>query len=180
MRRWLVTGLAGLGLLSAGIAVPASGAAFASSSVPACTAGDLGVWVAIDQGNGTAGSTYFPLQFTNLGRHACSLHGFPGVSAVGRSGQQLGSPAAWDHVRAPRTVVLAAGATAHAELQWIDAAVSTAPGCRPTSGAFGLRVYPPNQRTATHAEFNLEVCSHAGPVYMNVGPVIPGVGTING
>jgi hypothetical protein len=29
-------------------------------------------------------------------------------------------------------------------------------------------------------EFDLQVCSHAGPVYMSVEPILPGVGTING
>ena len=33
---------------------------------------------------------------------------------------------------------------------------------------------------ATVAAFDLPVCSHAGPVYMSVEPILPGVGTING
>ena len=60
----------------------------------ACTAADLGAWVAADQGNGAAGSIYYPLEFTNLSGHACSMRGFPGVSAIDRNGHQLGSPAA--------------------------------------------------------------------------------------
>jgi hypothetical protein len=43
-----------------------------------------------------------------------------------------------------------------------------------------LRIFPPNQRTAAHALFDFTSCSHAGPVYLNVGPIKPGVGTING
>jgi hypothetical protein len=169
--------VAGLGISSAALASSASPAA---AGVPECTAGDLGVWVAVDQGNGAAGSIYFPLQFTNLSRHACSLHGFPGVSAIDRSGHQLGSPASWDHVSVPRTVVLGAGATAHAVFRWSDVAVTTEPGCHPTFSATELRIYPPNQRSSTNAAFDLEVCSHPGPIYMSVGPIIPGVGTING
>jgi Domain of unknown function (DUF4232) len=137
------------------------------------------VWVAVDQGNGAAGSIYYPLQFTNLSRHACTLHGFPGVSATTLSGRQLGSPASWNHATAPRTVLLAAGATAHAVLRWSDVAVDTAPGCHPAY-ASALRIYPPDQRSSTNAAFSLRVCSHAGPIYMSVGPIIPGVGTING
>ena len=57
--------------------------------------------------NGAAGSMYYPLQFTNLSRHACAMRGFPGVSAVDRNGHQLGSPASRDHVIPARTVVLA-------------------------------------------------------------------------
>jgi hypothetical protein len=43
-----------------------------------------------------------------------------------------------------------------------------------------LRIYPPGQYRATYAAFDLEACSHAGPIYLGVEPVQPGVGTING
>ncbi len=152
----------------------------APAAVPACTAADLGAWVAIDQGNGAAGSIYFPLQFTNLSGHTCAMRGFPGVSAIDRSGHQLGSPAGWATRVAAHTVVLAPGATAHTILRYSDVTVTTTPGCRPVVTTFELRVYPPGQYGATHAAFGLEACSHAGPVYMSVEPVLPGVGTING
>ena len=152
----------------------------APAAVPACTAADLGAWVAVDQGNGAAGSIYYPLQFTNLSRHACAMRGFPGVSAIDRNGHQLGSPAGWSTTVAARTVVLAPGATAHTILQYSDVEVTTAPGCHPVFTTFELRVYPPGQYSATHAAFGLEACSHAGPVYMRVEPILPGVGTING
>jgi len=46
---------------------------------------------------------------------------------------------------------------------------------------FELRVYPPGQRHATYAAFDLQACSHAGPIWMNITePIIPGVGTANG
>ena len=161
-------------------AVLASDTARASAAVPGCTAGDLGAWVAVTQGNGAAGSIFYPLQFTNLSRHACAMRGFPGVSAIDRNGHQLGSPASWDHVVPARTVVLAPGATAHTILRWSDATVTTAPGCHPVFSTFELRIYPPGQRGATYAAFDLEACSHAGPSYLSVEPILPGVGTING
>ena len=151
-----------------------------ASPVPACTAGDLGAWVATTQGNGAAGSTYYPLQFTNLSGHACVMRGFPGVSALDRDGHQLGSPAGWGSASPIHTVTLAPGATAHAILAYHDAAVTTEPGCDPVFTASELRVYPPDQDSATYAAFDLEACSHAGPVYLSVGPVLPGVGTIYG
>jgi hypothetical protein len=58
--------------------------------------------------------------------------------------------------------------------------VTTAPGCHPVFSAFELRVYPPGQHSATYAAFDLEACSHAGPIYLGVEPLLPGVGTING
>jgi len=176
--------LTGLIAATAAFAASSSSAVLAAdtapAAVPACTAGDLGAWVAVTQGNGAAGSIYYPLQFTNLSRHACAMRGFPGVSAIDRNGHQLGSPASWDHVVPARTVVLAPGATAHTILRWSDAAVTTAPGCHPVFSAFELRVYPPGQHGATYAAFDLEACSHAGPIYLSVEPVLPGVGTING
>jgi hypothetical protein len=174
----------GLIVTTAAFAASSSGTVLtadtARATVPACTAGDLGAWVAIDQGNGAAGSIYYPLQFTNLSRHAGARRGFPGVSAIDRNGHQLGSPASWDHVIPVRTVVLAPGATAHTVLRYSDATVTTAPGCHPVFSTFELRVYPPGQYSATHAAFGLEACSHAGPIYLSVEPILPGVGTING
>jgi Protein of unknown function (DUF4232) len=177
----------GLIAATAAFAANSSGAALASDTtraapdaVPLCTAGQLGAWVAVTQGNGAAGSIYYPLQFTNLSRHACAMRGFPGVSTIDRNGHQLGSPASWDHVVPVRTVVLAPGATAHTILRWSDVVVTSTPGCHPVFSALELRIYPPGQRSATYAAFDLEACSHAGPVYLGVHPIVPGVGTVNG
>jgi hypothetical protein len=175
---------AGLIAVTAVSAAGSPGAVLASdtarttaTAVPACTASDLGAWVAVSQSDGAAGSIYYPLQFTNLSRHACAMRGFAGVSAVDRNLHQLGSPAGRAHVVPVRTVVLAPGRTAHAVLRYGDVTVSTAPGCHPTFRTFELRVYPPGQRHATYAAFDFEVCSHAGPVYMDIGPIQAGVGT---
>jgi hypothetical protein len=175
------------GLIAAAVAVGSSGSSGAAlaadtshaapAAVRACTADDLGVWLAVAQLDGAAGSVYYPLQFTNLSRHACAMRGFAGVSAVDRNLHQLGSPAGRAHVVPVRTVVLAPGRTAHAVLRYGDVTVSTAPGCHPTFRTFELRVYPPGQYHATYAAFDFEVCSHAGPVYMDIGPIQAGVGT---
>ena len=165
---------------SSGAELAADTARTTAAAIPACTADNLGVWVAISQLDGAAGSAFYPLQFTNLGRHACAMRGFPGVSAVNRNGHQLGSPAGWDHTRPVRTVVLAPGATAHSVLRYGDVTVATAPGCHPVSSMVELRVYPPGQRQATYAAFSAEACSHTGPVYLDVTPVQAGVGTRNG
>ncbi len=176
--------LTGLIAATATVAASSSGTALAAdtapAAVPACTAADLGAWVAMTQGNGAAGSIYYPLQFTNLSRHTCAMRGFPGVSAIDRNGHQLGSPARWSPGVAAHTVVLAPGATAHTILRYSDATVTTAPGCHPVFSTFELRVYPPGQYSATYAAFGLEACSHAGPIYLGVEPILPGVGTVNG
>jgi len=179
--------VAGLIAASAAVAASSSGAVLTANTTPAapvairaCTADDLGAWVAVSQSDGAAGTIFFPLQFTNLSRHACAMRGFPGVSAVDRNLHQLGSPASRDHVIPVRTVVLAPGATAHTILGYGDVEVTTAPGCHPTFRTFELRIYPPGQYRPTYAAFDLEVCSHAGPVYMGIGPVQAGVGTRRG
>jgi hypothetical protein len=148
-------------------------------AVPACTATDLGVWLAIAQGNAGAGSAHFPLQFTNLSRHACALRGFPGVSVLDRAAHQVGKPAAREYPVPVRTVVLAPGATAHTVLRLSDIVLST-PGCHPVTSGIELRIYPPNQRQSTLAAYDLEACAHAGPVFMHIGPIQAGVGTVNG
>jgi hypothetical protein len=162
---------------SSGAVLAADTSRAAPAAVRACTADDLGVWLAVAQLDGAAGSAYYPLQFTNLSRHACAMRGFAGVSAVDRNLHQLGRPAGRAHVVPVRTVVLAPGRTAHAVLRYGDVTVSTAPGCHPTFRTFELRVYPPGQYHATYAAFDFEVCSHAGPVYLDIGPIQAGVGT---
>jgi uncharacterized protein DUF4232 len=177
--------VAGLGISSAAAyAATSTPAARAATAVPAC-AGNLGTgisaWVAIDQGNGAAGTIYYPLEFTNTSGHTCSLYGYPGVSAISRAGKQLGSPAGWGSLSGAKRVILAPGATAHTILAYHDAAVTTSPGCDPVNTTFELRVYPPGERVATDAAFGLEACSRPGVVYMNIiEPIRAGVGTING
>jgi len=173
--------------VAAGLAI--SSAAYAATSsprtsaapIPMCTASDLGVWVAVAQGNGALGTIYYPLEFTNLSQHTCYLFGYPGVSALDSNQRQLGSPADWGSLAGARIVNLAPGATAHTLLGYHDVAVTTEPGCDPVNSAVELRVYPPGQRSATYAAFSFEACSRPGPIWMSIEePIIPGVGTVYG
>ena len=178
--------VAGLAISTAAYAATSSGtssatAATSAHSIPRCTASNLGVWLAVGQGNGAAGTIYYTLEFTNLSHHTCYLYGYPGVSALSRNGNQLGSPASWGSLRGARIVNLAPGATAHTVLAYHDAVVTTEPGCDPVNSAANLRVYPPGQRSATFAAFSFQACSHAGPIWMSIQePILPGVGTIYG
>ena len=187
--------VAGLAISTAAYAASSSSSSSASSSgatssgnsatsarvIPRCTASDLGVWLAVDQGNGAAGTIFYPLEFTNLSHHTCYLFGFPGVSALDRNGHQLGSPANRGSLHGARIVNLAPGATAHTLLGYHDVVVTTEPGCHEVNSAVELRVFPPGSRSATDAAFSFPVCSHRGPIYMTVEePIVAGVGTING
>jgi hypothetical protein len=174
----IAVGVAATGLI---VATAAFATTTSAAFVPACTAPGLGAWVAVGQGSGAVGTIYYPLEFTNLSGQACSLLGFPGVSAINAQGHQLGNSANWEPTSAPHTVILAPGATAHTMLAYHDVAVTGEAGCDPVNSAVLLKVYPPGQHRATYAEYDLQSCSHTGVNYLSIaGPIIPGVGTVNG
>lgn len=140
----------------------------ATGSARRCTPSSLAVGIVTPQGNGAAGSFYESLTFRNTGSAACTLAGFPGVSAFG-SGKQLGSPARRSTVMA-RPVILAPGATARAQLQINDVGVFSPGKCGPAQ-ADGLRVFPPNAFTPKDVKLSFQACSRKGAIYMSVSPV---------
>ncbi len=136
---------------------------------PPCATASLVVWLDTN-GSGAAGSVYYRLELTNLAAHACSLRGYPAVSAVDLAGRPLGSAATRNPAHAARRVTLARGATATAVLQVAQAANFPAPRCRPATAA-GLRVSPPGQADARIVPFPFPACSRRGPVYLTVQAV---------
>ena len=167
---------------AAALAATSSPAAQDATASARCATSGLVVWLNVPHGNGYAGGAYYDLEFANLSGHACTLRGYPGVSAVSLNGRQLGSPAGWGSPKAT-TVRLASGRTATAELQIADTGNygqcfqrlpqgPGRPGLLPT--AAGLRVYPPNQTASTVIPYPLRACAHTGPVWIHGGPVTPG------
>jgi len=166
-------GLAGAVALTGAIALAASPIASASraraATVPACTTSGLVIWMNT-MGNGTAGSIYYTLEFTNLSGHACTLGGYPGVSAVDLSGHQLGSAGGRDNFSPAHTVTLTtsgAHQTATATLRIVDAGNFGSSVCGMTTAA-GIRVYPPNQTASKVVPFPFSACSHTGPAILKV------------
>jgi hypothetical protein len=155
---------------AAALAAPAAPAAVrAAAPVPRCTSGHTLVWLGIP-GSGAAGSTFYPLQFTNVGHTACRLFGYPGVSAVRGSGKQIG-PAA-SHSGKRRVVTLSPGATAHAVLRIVQASFIS--GCDFRTAA-GLRIFPPGQASAqTISGFTFRTCTNKR--VLSVSAVRSGVG----
>jgi hypothetical protein len=157
----------------AAIAVAASADASArsgrASAVSKCTAAHVQVWLGLGLGGGAAGSTYYPLEFSNVGHHACSLTGYPGVSGYGSSGGQVG-PAASRNGQPHGTVTLAPGATAHAILRVVDWGAL----CSTEVVAAGLNVFPPGTTRSEPVPFSFGACAHQGVLI--VGPVRAGVG----
>jgi hypothetical protein len=166
------------GAIAACVAASSSAAAQAAPTIPACAGTTIGAWIAVSQGSEASGTTYYPLEFTNIGGRTCSLSGYPVVSAISRAGVRLGSPAGRGLLTIAPRVVLAPGATAHTTLAYHGRLVSTGAGCGPVEGAFELRVYLAGQNRATYAAFGFQACSHAGHVYLTVTqPIRAGVGT---
>jgi len=180
--RWLAVAAASLAAtaaLTVALVTPAAATStrpLAAPKAPQCSAADLEVWVAADQSQGAAGTIYYPLEFTNISKHTCTLFGHPGVSAIGSSGRQLGSPAVWDNSVAPHTVRLAPAATGYALLEYHDAATGSCPPAHRVS-ALELRVIPPDQSQSVHAFWPLAACTV--PPYTNflsVRVIAPGIG----
>ena len=145
----------------------------APASTARCSTSALAVWIGVGEGGATAGSTFYPLELTNVSSHACHLFGFPGVSAF--AGHQLGSPAQRNHAVPKHTVTLLPGETAHTVVQITDVSNFSRSQCAPVT-AFGLKVIPPDERTSLSVPFSFRACSKAGPIYLAVQPVQPGVG----
>ncbi len=143
------------------------------ASTPRCTTAALAVWLGLGEGGGTAGSTFYPLELSNISSHACHLRGFPGVSAW--NGHQLGSPAQRDNTVGAQMVTLAHGDTAHVLLRITDVGNVPASSCSPTT-ARQLKVFPPDERSARFVPFSFRACSKPGPVFLSIRAVEPGVG----
>jgi Protein of unknown function (DUF4232) len=175
--------IAGSMVAAAALALPASAMAAPASPAhhmaphaksAACRFQQIKTWLGIGNGTSTSTTISYPLEFSNVGRFTCSLFGFPGVSAVGPSGVQVGPAAA--HVGSRFLIVLTPGQTAHAHL--VIRSASTVSGCVRRAGA-RLRVFAPNQSAHTIINgFTFTTCSNHGTLSVSsvrFGTGIPGV-----
>jgi hypothetical protein len=132
-------------------------------------------------GRQTAGSTYYTLEFTNVSLRACSLYGYPEVSADAGSqiaGSQIGSAAIRDTSVPPQPVTLAPGATAHSVLRVAGTGSLRRTACSEVT-AEELRVILPDQGRPAFVPAHIPACSKRGPAFLSVqaiqaGPGIPG------
>jgi hypothetical protein len=97
-----------------------TGSGSGGSPTPAvtwCTGANLSVAVAADPQRSEMGRRAFRITFTNVGRAACTMKGYPQVSATGRgSHTPIGEPAVPDERYTPRLERLAPGASRAAML----------------------------------------------------------------
>jgi hypothetical protein len=167
---------AGAAVVGALVLAPAIALASAGSPArpdltitPLCQTPGLVIWLDT-HGNGTAGTTFFKLHFTNLSGHACTLNGFPFLFAVNLAGHEVG-PRAVFRPPSPHLVTLGNGKTATAVLGIVDTGVFSQSACHPVTAA-GLRVFPPNQTRSKLVPFPFSACSRLlGPASLNVGAV---------
>jgi len=139
-----------------------------------CPTRSLGVKAGLSQG--TAGSIYQVIDFTNISNVSCTLYGYPGISfaSTGSSGGQIGL-AAKENPTPPRELVtLAPGATANALLRIVDAGNFPPATCGMVT-AHWLVIYPPNQTTPVYLSYTSPTCSKQVQIlFVNV--VQPGSG----
>jgi len=177
IRRTVVATAAALTLGIGGAALAASVAQAAPANISTCSTGNLSVWVDVSQPSGAAGSVYYPLDFTNTGGHACTLRGYPGVSATTANGKQLGRAAGRVPQETAATVTIPAGGSAHAVLSWVEVGNFTASGCQPATASL-IKVFPPGRTSAAFGFFSLQACQSTKPLYqyLYVTAIQPGVG----
>jgi hypothetical protein len=167
--------LAAIAAPAAALAAPGSAARpAAAAAVRWCNPPQLMIWLGIP-GGATAGSLYYPLEFSNLSHHTCTLRGFPRVLAIGSNGKQLGNPAAHVYTGPVPLVTLRPGQSAHAVLQIAVAGVYPAP-VGESATAIALKVYAANDARARYIMFSFPACAKRGPEYMHIRATVPGIG----
>ena len=121
-------------------------------NLPRCKAFQTEIWMGIP-GSGAAGTIFYPLQFTNISKHACKIWGFPRVIAKGKHGK-IGKAAR--HTGKVHVVELWPGQTAHAHLGIIEAGNV----CSKPIWSFGLKVRAPHQGRSTLIPYSFQACRH--------------------
>jgi Domain of unknown function (DUF4232) len=171
-------------------AIPPSAPASSPSSAPSAPASPTGspmpagpgpcptrsLQVKLGVSQGTAGSVYTTITFTNISNVTCTLYGYPGVSLqTARPLHQIGKPARENPATPRKLVTLQPQTTANALLQIVDAGNYPPSTCGPATAHY-LQVYPPNQTTPAYIKYKTQACSK--PVrLMTVDVVKPGSGS---
>jgi hypothetical protein len=137
---------------------------------PACATSAL--QVKLGSSDGYAGGVYVVIDFTNTSGSTCTLFGYPGVSLVtGPPYKQIGLAAKRSTSTSKKLVTLAAGATANAQLQIVDALNFPSATCGPAK-ATALKIYPPNQTEPVYLPNTSNGCTKPVQI-MYIGAVRP-------
>jgi hypothetical protein len=159
-----------------------TGAGSGTGGLTTCRTASLRLSVDTSLADGTAGSTYYPIDFANTSATACELAGYPGVSfvtAADGTGRQIGAAAERNPQFGSALVRLNPGGEAHAWLQVAQAGNYPASSCSPAT-AHGLRVYPPDETQASFIPQDFPACAIATAQVLTIMPIRPGKATQGG
>ena len=157
---------------------PPTGTSSTPAAAGAAACATSAMSVKLGPGNGAAGSTYLPIEFTNTSGSACTLFGYPGVSFVtGVNGSQVGAAAHRDSTQPATEVTLPPGAVAHATLQIIDAENFPLSTCKITP-VHTLKIYPPNQTAPVFLKLASKTCTATSVEVLNIQTVASGSGAV--
>lgn len=138
---------------------------FTTVPILQCETSDLAVGIAGQQG--AAGSVIIDLDFRNTGPRPCTLEGFPGVSLIDDTGEQIGTAAVREGA-AGQSVVLGIGGRAAASVRIARAENFDAADCVLVP-ATALRVYPPGNTAAVDLPLDsLSGCAGGGADLLSV------------
>ncbi len=155
-----------------------SAASSATAHLATCATTGLSVSIDPSQAGGAAGSTYYPVDFTNTAGSTCAMSGYPGVSfvtAADAAGKQIGAAAQRNPQFRAVVVRLAPGGQAHAWLQVAQAGNYPRSSCHQQT-ARGLRIYPPDETHAGYVPQDFAACADTTAPLLTVMPVRPGKG----
>jgi serine/threonine protein kinase len=157
---------------AASTATPTGTASVGGAGVAGCTSADLRVGAGAIQGS--AGSEYQEIVFTNMGSTRCTLYGYPGVAlAAGTPLAQVGAAADRLSAAVPHEVTLPPGGQASALLRIIEALIYTPSKCDPTP-ITDLQIYPPNQTAALYLPYKATGCALDSAHLLTIDVVKPG------
>lgn len=129
--------------------------------------------VTLSPASAAAGTAYQLIDFENQGGSTCTMQGYPGISFVDASGNQIGQSAARENLAGESTVAvtLQPGQVATAYMGLGDAYNFPTQTCEPTTAA-GLRVFPPDQLDSVVVPSSWVLCASGLDVPV-VAPVQP-------
>jgi hypothetical protein len=146
----------------------------AQAGPPPCPTRSLQAKIGVSQG--TAGSVYTVIVFSNISNVTCTLYGYPGISFAGGSPvSQIGLAATESNVTPRQLVTLAPHAVGNALLRIVDAGNFPASKCHRVTAKY-LQIYPPNQTTPIYLSFSSQTCSKPVQI-LTVSVVQPGAGS---
>jgi hypothetical protein len=128
-------------------ASPAPASAPPGDAAPTCATTQLSLF--IGGGLVRGGASIYYIYFTNKGGTACTLRGYPGISAVtapNEGGSQIGSDAKQVATSPIATLLLKPGQVAQATLRFAKTGNYLSPQCQHVHVMF-LKIFPPGDTT---------------------------------